>query len=86
MRQVLKLMLVAGGAAVAALPAWAQSPAMSYSFGPTAGSPFAAELPPPRLHAPGADAIRWLGGLGSTGAEPGPAPISTEAIDRNRRK
>ena len=69
---------------LAAEPAAAQPP-IAYSFGTAAAAASSADAPVATSRAPGADALRWLGGLGSTQAEPGLAP-GAGAVDRIRRK
>ena len=84
MTHIGKIMILAAGL-IAAVPAWAQGPAASYSFAPASGSE--AGAPEPRaLRAPGAEALRWLGGLGSTRAEPEIAPMQAGGADRGRRR
>jgi hypothetical protein len=84
MRHILIAVLVAAGLALA-VPTWAQSPAMSYSFGQAVGAASNGDLQPPS-RAPGADALRWLGGLGSTQTESRPAPLSAGAVGGSRRE
>jgi hypothetical protein len=67
---------------VAPTPAWAQSPSVTYSFSPAS----AAGTQGSASRAPGADALRWLGGLGPVQAEPKPAPIPIASGDRQRRQ
>lgn len=82
-----KAIIAAAGLVVAAFlaagPASAQPIAYSFGTGAAAASP--ADAPVVTSRAPGADALRWLGGLGSTQAEPGLAPVAG-AVDRTRRK
>jgi len=78
MKHVRHAMIIIAGA-LAAAPAWAQSPSIAYSFHSIGAAGSGTAVEPPRLRAPGADALRWLGGLGSTQAEPNPAPISAGA-------
>jgi hypothetical protein len=63
-------LIIAG--VVAAAPAWAQPPAISYSFNSAGAAGSGTSVPPATSRAPGADALRWLGGLGPIQAEPTP--------------
>lgn len=66
------IILAAG--VLASVPAWANPPAIAYSFGAASAGASGSGAPPPS-RAPGADALRWLGGLGPTQPETSPAPI-----------
>jgi hypothetical protein len=61
---------------LATAPAWSQPPSVAYSFGSASGSGSTLASEPAPSRAPGADALRWLGGLGSTQSEPSPAAIA----------
>jgi hypothetical protein len=80
MKRILKLTVIVAGVAAAAVPAWAQSPSVAYSFGPAGAGATGSDVQAPPSRAPGADALRWLGGLGAVQTEPKPAPIA--ATDR----
>ena len=81
MTHIFRIAVVAAGV-IAAVPAWAQPP-IADAFNAGGGMSNAAQ--PPNSRAPGAAALRWLGGLGSTQSEAGPAPV-TAGADRARRK
>jgi len=77
MKHVLKMMVMVAGVAAAA-PAWAQPSTIAYSFSSASPSGLPADVRPSPVRAPGADALRWLGGLGPTQAEPNPERSRTE--------
>jgi len=75
MKRILNVGVIIAGV-VAAVPVWAQSSSVAYSFGQTGTVGAASDVQPPPARAPGADALRWLGGLGTVQPEPKPAPIA----------
>lgn len=77
MKHVLKIMVMIAGVA-AAVPAAAQPSTIAYSFSSASASALPADVRPSPARAPGADALRWLGGLGSPQAEPDPDRSRTE--------
>ena len=79
MKHILNAMLVIAGV-LTVVPAWAQPPSVTYSFSSASAAGSSSGIPPMPSRAPGADALRWLGGLGSSPAEPSPASIA--AADR----
>jgi len=80
MKYLLNMALIAAALGAAA-PAGAQPPAISYSFSSASTTGSGSSVPLPS-RAPGADALRWLGGLGPTQTEPNAAPISDGLVAR----
>jgi len=80
MKHILNATVIVTAIATAA-PAWGQSPSLTYSFNPAS----AAGVQGPPSRAPGADALRWLGGLGPIQAEPKSVPIATAPANRTWR-
>jgi hypothetical protein len=81
MKHLFNLMVAIAAIAMPS-PAWTQSQSITYSFSPAS----AAGVQGLPSRAPGADALRWLGGLGTIQIEPKPATIAIAPADRQHRQ